>query len=278
MTDLSPTSTPPGEAADKTPDSSPAPYEAQLVDKPAVVSPDAAETFGRDTAIKYMANLGVIAILALLIYIAIMFNRVNQWQSVTESFANNALQVRISYPQNVGRDETSKLHVVVENTGQETFSNLRLGFTSNGIARFKDSEALFAELPANAQRNTTLEYTIDNASAIRDSNIQLTAYLYYITGTLPITGTVLSTTVQTIQTPQMSAFSQPILISVNPDREYYLEAEKFWSNASAKLPAIILSIISAIGAFVSINVQGGPAKILEWFMRAPTTKNEKGDK
>lgn len=278
MTDLPSTPTAQVEPPDETPDLSSAASEVQSIANPASEPLDAAETSGWDTAIRYMAYLGGIAILTFLIYVAVIFNRVNQWQSVTESFANNALQVRISYPQNVGRDETSRLHVVVENTGQETLSNLRLGFTSNGIARFKDSEALFAELPAKAQRNTTLEYTIDNASAIRDSDIQLTAFLYYITATLPVTGTVLSTTLHTIQTPQAAAFSQPIVISVNPDREYYLEAEEFWSNASAKLPAIIVSIISAIAAFVSINIQGGPGKILQWLVRPPTTNKGKGEK
>lgn len=274
MTDLPPTTVTPVEPENAMPNSLHAPAEAQPINNPTFASPDATETPGWDTAIRYMAYLGVVGIFVFLIYIAVVFNRVNQWQSVMESFANNALQVRISYPQNVGRDETSKLHVVVENTGQETFSNLRLGFTSNGIARFTNSEALFTELPAKAQRNMTLEYTIDNASDIRNSDIQLTAHLYYITATLPITGTVLSTT---MQTPQVVAFRQPIVISINPDREYYLEAEEFWSDTSAKLPAIIISIISAIGAFVSINVQGGPAKMLQWFVRMPTTNNEKGD-
>lgn len=278
MTDLPPTTVAPVESADEMPDSSPAPSETQPINKPVVVSLDMADPSGWDITIRYMAYLGTISILIFLGYIGVVFNHVNQWESITESFANNALQVRISYPQNVGRNETSKLHVVVENTGQETFSNLRLGFTSNGIARFKDSEALFAELPTKAQRNTTLEYTIDNTIAIRNSDIQLTAYLYYITATLPITGTVLSTTVQMIPTPQAAAFRQPIVISVNPDREYYLEAKEFWSNASAKLPAVIVSIISAIAAFVSINIQGGPGKILQWLIRPPTTNNGKGDK
>jgi hypothetical protein len=226
-----------------------------------------------DKSVTIMATLGVIGIVVFLVYVLSMFSRVNQWSTVTDSFANDMLQVRISFPQNVGRDETNKLHVVVENIGQETFSNLRVGFTSNGIARFKASEALFSELPANAQRNATLEYTIDNASVIRDSEIQLTAHLYYMTATLPITGTALSTTVQLLQPV---AFNQPISISVNPDREYYLETQEVLNNASAKLPALIIGIISAIGALVSINVQGGPAKIVQWLVRAPVTNNVNG--
>lgn len=218
-----------------------------------------------DKSVTIMATLGVIGIVVFLFYLLSMFSRVNQWSTVTDSFANDMLQVRISFPQNVGRDETNKLHVVVENIGQETFSNLRVGLTSNGIARFQNSEAIFPELPANAQRTATLEYTIDKASIIRDSEVQLTAHLYYVTATLPITGTILSTTVQL---PQPVAFNQPITISVDTDREYYLETQEFLTNASAKLPAIITIIISAIAALASLN----PAKVSQLLGRSPTEK------
>ena len=218
-----------------------------------------------DKSVTIMATLGVIGIVVFLVYLLSMFSRVNQWSTVTDSFANDMLQVRISFPQNVGRDETNKLHVVVENIGQETFSDLRVGLTSNGIARFQNSEAIFPELPANAQRAATLEYTIDKANIIRDSEVQLTAHLYYVTATLPITGTVLSTTVQL---PQPVAFNQPITISVDTDREYYLETQEFLTNASAKLPAIIATIISAIAALASLN----PAKVSQLLGRSPTEK------
>ena len=140
MTDQSPMTVDQDEPADEMPDSSPAPPEAQQINNPAVLPLEAEENSAWDTVIKWMAYLGAIGILVFLVYIAVVINRVNQWDSVTESFANEALQVRISYPQHVGRDETSKLHVVIENNGQQTFTNLRVGFTSNGIARSKTAK------------------------------------------------------------------------------------------------------------------------------------------
>lgn len=270
MTDQSQITVAQGEPVDETPDLSPAPPGAKPVNVPALEPLVAEETSWWDTAVQYMAYAGLISILGSLVYIAIVFNRVNQWDSVTESLANGAVQIRISYPRHVGRDETNKLHVVVENKGQETFTNLRVGFTSNGIARFRDSEAIFASLPANAQRNATLEYTIDNAELVRGSNMQLTAHLYYITDTLSISSPTATLPLQSAQ------LNEPITILVNPDREYYLRFEAFWGDLSTKLPAIIISIISAIGAFVSINVQGGPAKILQWLVQAPRAGNSAG--
>ena len=109
---------------------------------------------------------------------------------------------------------------------------------------------------------------------MRGSNIQLTAQLYYITATLPITVNVSSTTPPPLQSVP---FNKSITILVNPDREYYLQAEAFWGDLSTKLPAIIISIISAIGAFISINVQGGPTKILQWLVRTPSTDDKTGE-
>lgn len=268
MTDQPPTTTAQVELEGGTPDLSSAPHAAKSLSGPIGGSSGAEERSKWDTAIQYMAYLGVIGFLAFLVYMAVVFNRVNQWHSVNTSFANDALQVRISYPQHVGRNETSQLHVVVENRSQESFTDLRVGFTSNGIARFKNSEAIFTSLPTNAQRNATLEYTIDNAELVRGSNVQLTAYLYYITTTVPITN---ATTTLPLQSAQ---FNEPISILVNPDREYYLRVEAFWGDLATKLPAIIISIISAIGAFVSIKVEGGPTRILQWLVRAPDTDNK----
>lgn len=227
------------------------------------------------TAVKIMANLGLLWSIGFLVWTLVLFSRVNQWNSVTESFVNDTLHIRVSFPTYAGRDETSRLHVVVENSGDQPFYNLRLSFISNGIARFKNGEALFSELLANTQRTATLEYTIDNANIIRDSEVILVAHLYYLTATLPVTNPVISATVQS---PQSVLFNQPITISVNPDREYYLRTQKTVTNASAKLPTIIVSIISAIGALVSINIEGGPAKIIGWLVRAPASAEEKTKK
>ncbi len=225
--------------------------------------------------VKIMANLGLLWSIGFLIWTLVLFSRVNQWNSVAESFVNDTLHIRVSFPTYAGRDETSRLHVVVENSGDQPFYNLRLSFISNGIARFKNGEALFSELLANTQRTATLEYTIDNANIIRDSEVILVAHLYYLTATLPVTNPVISTTVQS---PQSVVFNQPITISADLDREYYLRTQKTVTNASAKLPTIIVSIISAIGALVSINIEGGPARIIGWLVRAPESTEEKTKK